>query len=101
MAEAFSFDMDMLQVLLNTIVGKLTENNNALEAIVTTLNKKIKKLEEELAVCRVVVGKGVLSIKDGDAKVSVVSIYFTGDVAILWWNCRPIDEKRGGIKIRT
>ncbi|MBA0693926.1 hypothetical protein Goari_004265 [Gossypium aridum] len=64
-------NMDALQALLNTTVGKLTENNDALEpgmivmkeenkAIVMTLNTRIEELEGELMVYRILMGKNVL-----------------------------------------
>ncbi|KAH1056990.1 hypothetical protein J1N35_035055 [Gossypium stocksii] len=63
--------MDVLQTLLNTTVGKLTEKNDALEpgmiamkkenkATVTTLNTKIEELEGELTVYQNLIGKNVL-----------------------------------------
>ncbi|MBA0878335.1 hypothetical protein Goshw_023888 [Gossypium schwendimanii] len=63
---------DSIQELLDFQRKKLTERNDALEAIVMALKEKtmattmalcarIEKLEEELALCRAVVGKGVSS----------------------------------------
>lgn len=70
-AKALSFNMDVLQALLNTTVVKLTKKNETLEdimmaiktenkVIVTYLNTKIKDIEGEFALCRVVVRKEVL-----------------------------------------
>ncbi|KAH1072663.1 hypothetical protein J1N35_024991 [Gossypium stocksii] len=94
--------MDMLQTLLNTIVGKLMKKNETLkvgmivikeenEVVVMTLNTKIEELKRELIVYR---------IKDDDAKVNTASMYFT-DVAFLWWRHRFSYEKRGGTEIVT
>ncbi|KAH1046217.1 hypothetical protein J1N35_037001 [Gossypium stocksii] len=59
--------MNALQVLLNTVVGKLTKKNEAFKAkmidmkeenkaTMTTLNTKIEELEAKLVMCKVVVG---------------------------------------------
>ncbi|KAK5839081.1 hypothetical protein PVK06_007840 [Gossypium arboreum] len=72
-AKALSFNMDSVEVLLNIVLGKPIGKNDAFEARMTTMKeenkatvitlnkKKIKELEEELVVCRAVMGKRVLS----------------------------------------
>lgn len=60
--KALSSNVDTLQALLNTIVDKLTERNDALEATMMTLNTKIEELEGELAMYRVVMEKRVLNV---------------------------------------
>ncbi|MBA0662823.1 hypothetical protein Goklo_006892 [Gossypium klotzschianum] len=118
MTKALNSNMDALQALFNTIVAKIMKKNDALEAgmitikeeneaIMMTLNTKIEELKEELVVCRVVVGKWeieqyflAMGMKDDDGKVNIVSMYFI-DVALLWWHCRSIIEKRGEIEIET
>ncbi|MBA0694791.1 hypothetical protein Goari_005063 [Gossypium aridum] len=87
MTEALNSNMDALQALFNTIVGKLAKKNDALEAgmiaikeenkaIMMTLNTKIEELKVELLVCKMVVGKWeieqyfhTMGMKDDDSKV--------------------------------
>ncbi|MBA0691915.1 hypothetical protein Goari_009516 [Gossypium aridum] len=72
-AMCFSSNKDIMQELIDSQMKKLTERNDALEAMVMTLKKKtmvtmmalstrIDELEGELALCRAAVGKGVSSV---------------------------------------
>ncbi|KAH1129266.1 hypothetical protein J1N35_000644 [Gossypium stocksii] len=57
MEKAFSDNMDVMQGVLNTAAGELTEKNNALEAMVLPLKEQTK----ELNICKVALGNGVLA----------------------------------------
>ncbi|KAH1115365.1 hypothetical protein J1N35_008743 [Gossypium stocksii] len=69
--EPLDSNVEKMQEVLNSTMGKLTERNDALEAMMIALkeeimammkalNKRIKELDEELIMCRAIVGKEVL-----------------------------------------
>ncbi|MBA0742256.1 hypothetical protein Gogos_015330 [Gossypium gossypioides] len=115
---------DSVQELLDSQRKKLTERNDALEAMVKALKKetmattmtlstRIEELEGELALCRVAVGKGVASavlsnedrmenyfrangIVDDAVKVNTASMFLT-DIALLWWRGRITNKRQGEI----
>lgn len=56
MAEALSDNMDVIQCVFNIAVGELIDNNDALKALLSTLNEHI----EELNICKASLGNGVM-----------------------------------------
>ncbi|MBA0650363.1 hypothetical protein Goklo_017788, partial [Gossypium klotzschianum] len=91
---------DSVQELLDSQRKKLTERNNAFEAVVKalkeetmattmTLSTRIEELEGELALCQAVVGKGVssaeLSYEDVPKPKEFVGIMFVCDVENFLW----------------
>ncbi|KAH1032350.1 hypothetical protein J1N35_044524 [Gossypium stocksii] len=84
------------EVVRNTLIvamddqtEKLTEKNDALKAMVTTLKEQIAELKGELTIYKV-----ALDIKDNATKINIIANYFT-DAALLRWCCRSTDEKQG------
>ncbi|MBA0650361.1 hypothetical protein Goklo_017788 [Gossypium klotzschianum] len=95
-----TFQRDSVQELLDSQRKKLTERNNAFEAVVKalkeetmattmTLSTRIEELEGELALCQAVVGKGVssaeLSYEDVPKPKEFVGIMFVCDVENFLW----------------
>ncbi|MBA0738677.1 hypothetical protein Gogos_012007 [Gossypium gossypioides] len=79
-------------------------------ATTMTLSTRIDELEEELALCRAAVGKGVSSVTlsnedkmknyfrakgivDDAVKVNTTSIFFT-DIALLWWRGKTTNKRQ-------
>ncbi|MBA0629914.1 hypothetical protein Godav_002058, partial [Gossypium davidsonii] len=60
-AEALDTSVDALQGVLNTSVGTLTERDNTLDAVVTTLKEQIEDFKGELVICKVALGNDVLA----------------------------------------
>lgn len=59
--EALGISVDAMQGVLNTFIGKLTERDDALEAVVTTLKEQIEEFKRELVMCKAALGNGVLT----------------------------------------
>ncbi|KAH1121345.1 hypothetical protein J1N35_004505 [Gossypium stocksii] len=60
MAEALSENMDMMQGVLNTVVGELIEKEDVADAIVSTLKEHFEELKGELNICKAALGNRVL-----------------------------------------
>ncbi|MBA0751838.1 hypothetical protein Gogos_000735 [Gossypium gossypioides] len=117
---------DSMQELLDSQRKKLTERNDALEAMVKALKEEtmatimalstiIEELKKKLALFRVAVGKGVSSaalsyedrmenyfrakgLTDDVVKVNIASMFLT-DIALLWWRGRTTGKGQGEIGI--
>ncbi|MBA0755776.1 hypothetical protein Gogos_021150 [Gossypium gossypioides] len=115
---------DSVQELLDSQRKKLTERNDALEAMMMALKEeklattmalstRIEELERELPLCRAAMGKGVSSatlsnedrmknyfhakgIVDDAVKVNTASMFLI-DIALLWWRGRTTDKRQGEI----
>ncbi|MBA0700827.1 hypothetical protein Goari_022382 [Gossypium aridum] len=95
-----TFQRDSLQKFLNSQMKKLTERNDALKAMMMALKEetmsttmalstRIEELERELALCQVVVGKGVLNASLSNEDIlkpkEFVGIRSTCDVDNFLW----------------
>ncbi|MBA0683479.1 hypothetical protein Goari_025134 [Gossypium aridum] len=100
--KAFNVNVDTIKRVLNAVVGKLTEKNDALKAMVSSLQEQMEELKRELFIYKATLVNMVLAITP-KPKINVLKLKefngtrFAMDVDYFV----STDEKRGGVTIRT
>ncbi|KAK5839755.1 hypothetical protein PVK06_008592 [Gossypium arboreum] len=106
---SLNLTMDNVNELFDSYKDKLSDKNDALEAMMMALKEetmattlalstRIKELEGELALCRAAIenffcAKGIM---DDTSKVNTASLFLI-DIALLWWRGRTTDKRQGEI----
>ncbi|MBA0856846.1 hypothetical protein Goshw_003863 [Gossypium schwendimanii] len=98
--KAFNANVDTIKRVLNVVVGKLTEKNDALKAMVPSLQEQMEELKRELFMYKATLGNRVLAITP-KPKINVLKLKEFNGTRFAMDHCWSTDEKRGEVAIRT